>query len=100
MKNENTKIWFLKFYPLRQSSVKRYNVWRKDDVIFVLSSGEIFPTIFSNETVALSCSISILKTIYAKHKPRRPKRGHQWEYSEKYQSENITLSPCYHAIEE
>ena len=54
---------------------------------------EIFPAIFSNETVALSCSISVLKTIYAKHKPRRPK------YSEKYHSDNITLSPCYHAVE-
>ena len=109
VRNENTKFWYLKFHVLRQSSVKRYNVCRRSyivivskqkvGVIFVLSSQKIFPAMFSNKTVALSCSISVLKTIHAKHKLHRPKRGLQWEYSEEYHSENITLSSCYHAVE-
>ena len=36
-------------------------------VPFDRSSQEIFPAVFSNETVALSCSLSVLKTIYVKH---------------------------------
>ena len=36
---------------------------RKGDVIYVLPSREIFPAIFSNETVDLSCSISVLENI-------------------------------------
>ena len=31
--------------------------------------------------------------------PLRPKRGSQWEYCEKYLSENITFNPCCHAVE-
>ena len=37
-----------------------------DDVISVFFSLEIFPTIFSNETVLFSCLIFVLKTILCK----------------------------------
>ena len=104
MKNGNTKFWYLNFHALWESSIERYNLYQKSynvtvskregNVIFVLSSQEVFPAIFPNETVTLRCSISVLKTIYAKHKLRRPKCGIQWEYSEKYHSQNITFSPC------
>ena len=39
---------------------------RKGSVISVLPSQEIFPAIFSNETIVLSSSISVLKTIICK----------------------------------
>ena len=51
----------------------------------------------------ISCNIlqwnrrsELLDFCFEKHSLRRPKRGFQWEYSEKYHSENMTLSPCYY----
>ena len=75
------------------------SIQRKGDVLFVLPSQGIFPVIFFNETVNLSCLISVLKNIMQNINRAGQKRGLQWEYSESYHSENITVSPCYHAVE-
>ena len=49
--------------------------------MFVLFSLEMFSAIFSNEIVVLSCSISVLKTIYAKHKLGRSQSLSQIKWS-------------------
>ena len=62
----------------------------KGDIISLPSLQEIFPTIFSSETVILSCLIFVLKTILFK---TFFVWGSQWEYWKKYFSESIRGHP-------